>query len=428
MDETSKLRQKLQTMTETNTNAYGPLVSIIIPAYNLEKYIVACVKSALGQTWENVEVIAVDDGSKDSTGTILDSLALEDSRLKVIHKQNAGVALARQTGIDASTGDYIGFLDADDIYYPEFVERAMSAMFPGDCDIVVEGLCRVHRNGTDSIIMNDKYGAVDGRSYMELYFSQSIFVGLCDKLYRRELFSGIESRPYRIGEDFYVGCQIAAKLPRVKFIDYVGYGYLQRPGSNVHNPFDLALCEEFCTGVEKALEDQSLLSDEERKGYANVLRLRWYVTFISKSRNPWVGDSEFASKIQNAVFGDAAADSLCKVSSDNDAADSLCKLASSNDNSSKSLYKVVSSSDSAADKGDLNEDIAGGELIRKCYPYSVVVMLRLDRRESLRPLVLAVAAWRRIGSSISRRFKKLNVTLRRPSPLLPQVWQQSQAV
>lgn len=365
-----------------NTNASGPLVSIIIPAYNLEKYIVACVKSALGQTWENVEVIAVDDGSVDSTGSLLDALALEDSRLKVIHKQNAGVALARQTGIEASTGDYIGFLDADDVYYPEFVERTLSAILLGDCDVVVAGVRRIHRNGTDSVILNDKYGTVDGRSYMELFYSQRIFVGLCDRLYRRELFSGIESRPYRIGEDFYVGCLIAAKLPRVKFIDYVGYGYMQRPSSNVHNPFDLAFCEEFCSAVEKALEEQPSLSEEERVGYADVLRLRWYVTFISKSRNPWVGDSDFASKIGTAVFGTSA------------------KCASGRD---------------------------GGELIRKCYPSSVFLMLRLDRHKSLRPFVLAVAAWRRIGSSISRRLKKLNVNLRRPLQLLPQVLQRSQA-
>lgn len=389
-------------MTETNTNAYGPLVSIIIPAYNLEKYIVACVKSALGQSWKNIEVIAVDDGSVDSTGALLDDLAREDSRLKVIHKQNAGVALARQTGIDAANGDFIAFLDADDIYYPEFIERTLSAMFSGDCDIVVAGIRRVHPNGTDSVILNDVEGVVDGKSFAEMYFSQRIFVGLCDKLYRRELFDGVESRPYRIGEDFYVGCQIAAKLPSVKFIDYVGYGYIQRPGSNVHNTFDLAMCEEFCSGVEESLAGQPSLTDDERRAYANVLRMRWYITFISKSRNPWVGDSEFASNVQKAVFGDAAADSSCKFAAGNSVAS-----------------KCVS---------DLNEDIAEGELIRKCYPSSVILMLRLDRRKSLRPLVLAVAAWRRIGSSISRRFKRLNVTFRRPSPLLPQVWQRSQAV
>ena len=95
------------------------LVSVIIPAYNIEDYIGRCLDSIISQTYKNLEIIVVDDGSRDRTGEILDNYAKKDRRIKVIHKENGGVSSARNKGIEVAEGDYIGFIDGDDLIEPE---------------------------------------------------------------------------------------------------------------------------------------------------------------------------------------------------------------------------------------------------------------------------------------------------------------------
>ena len=96
----------------------SPLISIIIPVYNAEKYLRQCLDSVLAQTYTNWECLLVDDGSKDSSGTICDEYASKDSRFKVFHKENGGVSSARNVGIDNMTGEFVSFIDADDLLYP----------------------------------------------------------------------------------------------------------------------------------------------------------------------------------------------------------------------------------------------------------------------------------------------------------------------
>ena len=99
-----------------------PLISVIVPVYNAEKYIEKCVASIRAQTYRNLEIILVDDGSCDRSGELCEAFALEDSRIVVIRKENGGVASARNAGLDAMHGDYVGFVDADDWIDPEMYE------------------------------------------------------------------------------------------------------------------------------------------------------------------------------------------------------------------------------------------------------------------------------------------------------------------
>lgn len=104
------------------------LVSIIIPAYNVEKYIERCLHSITGQTYQAIEIIVVDDGSTDSTGEILDRYAISDSRMKVIHTKNGGVSAARNIGLENAGGEFLSFVDADDLVAPHYIERLMEIL------------------------------------------------------------------------------------------------------------------------------------------------------------------------------------------------------------------------------------------------------------------------------------------------------------
>ena len=105
-----------------------PLISIIVPVYQMEAYLDECVQSMINQTYQNLEIILVDDGSKDQSPAICDAWAEKDSRIKVIHKPNGGASSARNAGLDIATGDYIGFMDSDDIIAEDMYEILLEAL------------------------------------------------------------------------------------------------------------------------------------------------------------------------------------------------------------------------------------------------------------------------------------------------------------
>ena len=124
----------------------APKVSIIVPVYNTEKYLEQCIESIVAQTLQDIEIIIVDDGSKEECATLCDELAKMDSRIRVIHKENAGVGFARNTGIEAASGEYIGFVDSDDYIKPEMYDTLYNAALKTNADLVVSGISFVGGN------------------------------------------------------------------------------------------------------------------------------------------------------------------------------------------------------------------------------------------------------------------------------------------
>lgn len=116
------------------------LISIIVPVYNVEKYIDRCMTTLLGQTYKNIEVILVDDGSPDGCPKLCDEYAKKDSRVKVVHKENGGLGYARNSGLDIATGEYIAFVDSDDYVTEDMCEKLMSAAMKYNADIVYGGI------------------------------------------------------------------------------------------------------------------------------------------------------------------------------------------------------------------------------------------------------------------------------------------------
>ena len=124
-----------------------PQISIIVPVYNGEKYIKRCIEALQGQTLHNVEIIIVNDGSRDKTSTISHELADQDSRIIVIDKENEGVSIARNTGLKKARGEWIAFSDADDYYYPDGLAKLYSVAEESHCDIVLGNSDRIAMNG-----------------------------------------------------------------------------------------------------------------------------------------------------------------------------------------------------------------------------------------------------------------------------------------
>ena len=116
------------------------LVSVIIPVYNVQQYLPQCLESVCNQTYSRIEIIVVDDGSKDTSGTIADEYAEKDERITVIHKANGGLSSARNEGIDHAKGEYYLFVDSDDYIDPETVERLLGAMLKQDAQLVECGM------------------------------------------------------------------------------------------------------------------------------------------------------------------------------------------------------------------------------------------------------------------------------------------------
>ena len=123
------------------------VVSVVLPIYNVEKYLNRCVKSVVNQSYKNLEIILVDDGSPDNCPTLCEDWAKKDSRIKVVHKENAGLGYARNTGIENATGEYICFFDSDDYIALDAIEKAYSLAIKEKSDIVVFGFCDVKSNG-----------------------------------------------------------------------------------------------------------------------------------------------------------------------------------------------------------------------------------------------------------------------------------------
>ena len=110
-------------------------ISVIVPVYKAEKYIEACVQSILSQTYDDFELILINDGSPDASGTICDALAAGDHRIRVIHKENGGAATARNAGLDAARGDYIAFVDGDDLIHPQYLELLLAMLQKDKADV-----------------------------------------------------------------------------------------------------------------------------------------------------------------------------------------------------------------------------------------------------------------------------------------------------
>ena len=208
------------------------LISVIIPVYKVEKYLCRCVDSVLEQTYTNMEIILVDDGSPDNCPIMCDEYARQDSRVKVIHQENAGLSGARNAGIDMAQGQWLAFVDSDDYLAADFLERLYQACVDTGSSLSV---CRWEYVRGETI---PEHGTGETRVYTgremlaNLYVPDgAYFVVAWNKLYRKELFEDIRYPLGRIHEDEATTYRIYDKVKKAAYVDRSLYGYFVTPVS-----------------------------------------------------------------------------------------------------------------------------------------------------------------------------------------------------
>lgn len=215
-------------------------ISVIIPCYNTEKYLGKCIDSILNQTYKNIEIILVDDGSIDNTGIICDDYALKDKRVRVIHKENGGASSARNTGINIATGDYLAFADSDDWMVNRTYEYLLYLILKYNADCAVgrtdgayEENGRYYYKKTnrwpDTVI--DSNGAIKGL----LQFG----CGVVNKLIKRELFCDIKFEEGVINEDELIMLKLYMKMHRIAVAGRQTYFYRARTNSVTKSNFSV---------------------------------------------------------------------------------------------------------------------------------------------------------------------------------------------
>lgn len=211
------------------------LVSIIIPVYNMEKYMSNCLESIINQSYKKLEIIIVDDGSTDKSAEISDEYAIRDNRIKVIHTVNGGVAAARNCGLRAVKGDYIAFVDPDDIVSPFFIEELLKACLENDCSVAQ---C-THVRFKDQKEINVRseahpnYKVWSGREMCKkLYTSEGVDASvLWTKLYHKSIWEGISFPDGKIHEDFLVIYKILYRTEKIVCLNSVLYYYRKNHSS-----------------------------------------------------------------------------------------------------------------------------------------------------------------------------------------------------
>ncbi|MDY2698849.1 MAG: glycosyltransferase family 2 protein [Lachnospiraceae bacterium] len=212
------------------------MISIIVPVYNVERYIRRCVDSIAKQSYQDWELILVDDGSPDSSGRICDELAAKDHRIKVVHKQNAGPGSARNTGIENAIGEYILFIDSDDWIGPMHLQSLYEASMHGQYDLVQQGLSWYSDHKIKEISFCDKSYKNNMRDFLVETPIRKIGFSVC-KLYRRDIIVDYNIRmdeQIRYGEDALFLLQFLNHANSVKTIDKTDYYYFVNTQSLSH--------------------------------------------------------------------------------------------------------------------------------------------------------------------------------------------------
>ena len=213
------------------------MVSIIIPVYNSEKYLRKCFESIKNQTFKDLEIIVVNDGSTDNSLNICKEFGKEDKRVKIISKKNEGLSSARNAGLEITNGDIITFLDSDDYLDKHYIQKSFDLMVSKNADIVIMQMCNVAESTNDAVIINKKVETYvfDSERAIEESLYQKLYTCCAPgKMYKRDIIGNIRFPYGKLAEDLAVCHKFLFNSKKVIYTSEIGYYYRQHDNSIIH--------------------------------------------------------------------------------------------------------------------------------------------------------------------------------------------------
>lgn len=212
------------------------VISVIMPVYNVASYLPQCIESVLNQDYEKLEVILIDDGSRDASGAICDAYAAKDSRVRVIHQKNGGAAAAKNAGLRVATGEYLSFVDSDDFLEPNVYGYMLELLRSSGADAAQFAFRDVYQNRTEDQVTNPGRTMVDGKDYLVRFTRDWTCALLWNKLYKRRLYDGVFFEEGHKIDDEYFTYQGFLKPCKVVCDDRIIYNYRKRSSSVMNDP------------------------------------------------------------------------------------------------------------------------------------------------------------------------------------------------
>lgn len=279
-------------------------ISIIVPVYNVEKYLSKCIDSILNQTFINFELILVNDGSSDKSPVICEEYKKLDDRIKVIHKSNGGLSSARNIGIKQSKGNFIAFIDSDDYIHPQMFEILYNNMKINDSDLVLCDYKKVYENESDKYknydvenIKSNNYTNIEALS--RLQGNKGItYVVAWNKLYKRRLFNDLKYKEGKIHEDEFIIHEILYKCNLVSYVSMELYYYLQRSDSITTSKFNISRLDGLDACIERILFYKHI-NEKELMYKAEIIYIEKFLEFYYKLENEVENPTKHLRRIKN---------------------------------------------------------------------------------------------------------------------------------
>lgn len=279
-------------------------VSIIVPVYNVSEYIEKCVESILSQTYKNIEVILVDDGSPDDCPQICDDIATKDGRVKVVHKKNGGLSSARNSGIEIATGDYIAFVDSDDYVFNDYIETLVNACIENDCKISACGYFEYYsENYCKTVCGASSYTISPEEAIKDIFtMKNEICVVAWNKLYAADLFMqhNIRYPEGKIHEDVFTTYKLCALSNKIVYVNKPLYYYVQRSGSIMGQSFSEKRLQliDAVKSIEPFVEQRSPEFDKEFQYYVFLN----YLTLLNTMADCNYKDKKLFCELRAKIF------------------------------------------------------------------------------------------------------------------------------
>lgn len=276
----------------------NPKVSIVVPIYNVDKYLPRCLNSLIRQTYTNLEIILVDDGSIDNCSNICDDYAKSDNRIIVIHKKNGGLSDARNVGFTKSCGEYVCFVDSDDFVDPNYVKCLLDICLGYACDIAICEFCTTSKN--EFSVLNEKiqlqiYSGIDMISelYGDLYLNTVV---AWNKMYKREIIIGIKYPENLFYEDEATTCQFLFRAKRVGLCNQKLYFYFIRENSITNSMLSEKKMTDKLVALKKRMNFLKSVQLMEYYSMDNLIYLKQISTNFSEAKN--ISNNNYQKKMK----------------------------------------------------------------------------------------------------------------------------------